>query len=157
MEASHVSFEPPKDTSSRGMSGMVIPLIFVSVILLGAVLLFGALAFDLNIPGRSNTAGESAAPEDALEASGFTMRERTTDGETTLVDVEVTILNTSELPVGAFQVMVQCTDNGYVSAIQDVSAMDPEASRTVAMELSGRGEPSCLEPVIDFSATAASN
>lgn len=152
-----MSIEPPKDTSSRGMSGMVIPLLFVSVILLGAVLVFGALAFEINIRGRSDTTEESAAPEDALEASGFTMRERTTDGETTLVDVEVTILNTSDLPVEPFQVMVQCTDDGYVSAIADVRGLEPEESRTVAMQLSGRGEPSCHEPIIDFSVPEASN
>jgi hypothetical protein len=152
MEAS-LSIEPPKtESKGRGMPGMVIPLAFVSFILLGAVLVFGALAFDVGIPGLTDSDEvEFAAPEEVLEAAGFTMRERTTDGETTLVDVEVTILNTSEHPVEEFQVMVQCTDNGYVSAILTVGAMEPDESRTVSIQLAGRGEPSCHEPVIDFS------
>ena len=150
-----MSIDPPKDTSTRGMSGMVIPLAFLSVILLGAVLVFGALAFDVNIPGREDTSEETAAPQDALETSGFTLRARTRDGATTLVNVEVTILNTGEGPVDDFQVMVQCTDNGYVSAIADVAGLGLGESRTVAMELSGRGEPSCDEPIIDFSAAGS--
>jgi hypothetical protein len=152
MEAQHVSIDPAKDESSRRMPGLVIPLVFLSVILLGAVLVFGALAFGIGLPGQGDGNEESAAPEEALEASGFTMRERTSDGTTTLVEVEVTILNTGDAPVDDFQVMVQCTDNGYVSAITDVTGLEPGDSRTVAMELSGRGEPSCSEPVIDFSA-----
>lgn len=155
MEEPQVSIEPPKrDEPSRGMTGMVIPLAFVSMILLGAVLIFGALAFDMTIPGfGDDDSGETTlAPGDALQASGFTMRERTADGSETLVRVEVTVLNTGEEPVGEFQVMVQCTDNGYVSAIADASGLGPGESRTVAMELSGRGEPSCHEPVIDFTA-----
>jgi hypothetical protein len=132
---------------------MVIPLAFLSFLLLAAVLVFGALAFDIGIPGLSDDDEiETVAPDEVLEASGFTLRERTTDGEVTLVDVEVTILHTGEDPVDEFQVMVQCTDNGYVSAIQTVSGMEPDESRTVAIQLSGRGEPSCHDPVIDFSA-----
>lgn len=131
---------------------MVIPLAFLSFLLLAAVLVFGALAFDIGVPGLSNgDEVETAPPSEALQASGFTLRERSTDGETTLVDVEVTVLNTGEEPVGEFQVMVQCTDNGYVSAIQTVSGIEPGESRTVAMELAGRGEPSCHDPVVDFS------
>ena len=132
---------------------MVIPLAFVSIILLGAVLVFGALAFDIGIPGLSDDEDEAhpAAPGEVLEAAGFTLRERSADGETTLVDVEVTILNTGDGAVEEFQIMVQCTDNGYVSAIRNVAAMEPGESRTVAIQLSGRGEPSCHEPVIDFS------
>lgn len=131
---------------------MVIPLAFVSFILLAAVLVFGALAFGVDIPGLSDDdEPELAAPGEVLEAAGFTMRERTSDGEATLVDIELTILNTSENPVEEFQVMVQCTDNGYVSAIRNVSAMEGGESRTVTMQLAGRGEPSCHEPVIDFT------
>lgn len=131
---------------------MVIPLAFVSFILLAAVLVFGALAFGLDIPGLSDDEETHfAAPEDVLQASGFTMRERTSDGEVTLVEVEIAILNTSDQPVDEFQVMVQCTDNGYVSAIMTVRPMEANESRTVAMELSGRGEPSCNAPMIDFS------
>lgn len=131
---------------------MVIPLAFVSFILLGAVLVFGALAFDIGIPGLTDDDTPTfAAPEEVLQASGFTLRERTSDAETTLVDVEVTILNTGELPVEEFQVMVQCTDEGYVSAIRNVGAMEPGESRTVSIQLAGRGEPSCHDPVIDFS------
>ncbi len=148
-----MSIEPPKtESQGRGIPGAVIPLAFLSVILLGAALVFGALAFGIGLPGFSgNDDAEFAAPRDALEASGFTMRGRTADGEVTLVEVEVAILNTSDLPVDEFQVMVQCTDNGYVSAISTVRPMEANESRTVAMELSGRGEPSCSDPVIDFS------
>lgn len=143
---------PTTESKGRGIPGMVIPLVFVSFILLGAVLVFGALAFDVAIPGLTDSdEAEFAAPEEVLEAAGFTLRERTTDGETTLVDVEVTILNTGDRPVEEFQVMVQCTDNGYVSAIRNVSPMEPGESRTVSIQLAGRGEPSCHEPVIDFS------
>lgn len=147
-----MSIEPPKTESGGGIPGMVIPLGFLSVILLGAVLVFGALAFGIDLPGMSgDDDAEYAAPEEVLQASGFTMRERTTDEDATLVEVEVTILNTGDLPVEEFQVMVQCTDNGYVSAIMNVSPIEAGESRTVAMQLSGRGEPSCHEPVIDFS------
>lgn len=148
-----MSFEPPKtESQGRGVPGLVIPLAFLSVILLGAALVFGALAFGIGLPGFSGDEETGfAAPDEALEASGFTMRERTTDGEVTLVEVEVTILNTTDRPVDEFQVMVQCTDNGYVSAISTVRPMEANESRTVAMELAGRGEPSCGEPVIDFS------
>lgn len=149
-----MSIEPPKSESHRGMPGMVIPLAFVSVILLAAVLVFGALAFDVNIPGVDRDEPETVAPEDALQASGFTLRERSSDGGTTVVAVEVTVLNASDETVGDFQVMVQCTDNGYVSAIADAIGLDAGESSTIAMELSGRGEPSCHEPVIEFSAEA---
>jgi hypothetical protein len=149
-----VSIEPPKDEASRGVPGMVIPLAFVSIILLAAVLVFGALAFDVNIPGMRSNEGNTAAPEEVLEASGFTLRERAAEGETTVVSIELTVQNTSEEQVGTFQVMVQCTDNGYVSAIADVSGLDAGDSTTIAMELSGRGEPSCQEPVIEFAAEA---
>lgn len=148
-----MSIEPPKtDAPGRGMPGIVIPLAFLSVILLGAALVFGALAFGIGLPGFSRDDEQGfAEPDEALEASGFTLRERTTDGEVTLVEVEVTVLNTTDLPVDEFQMMVQCTDNGYVSAISTVRPMEANESRTVAMELAGRGEPSCSEPVIDFS------
>lgn len=148
-----MSVEPPKTESpGRGIPGMVIPLAFLSVILLGAVLVFGAMAFGIGLPGFSrDDEPPFAAPDEALEASGFTMRERTTDGEVTLVEVEMTVLNTTDRPVDEFQVMVQCTDNGYVSAISTLRPMAANESRTVAMELAGRGEPSCSEPVIDFS------
>lgn len=148
-----MSIGPPKtETKGRGMPGTVIPLAFVSFILLGAVLVFGALAFDIGIPGLTDDDDvEVAAPDEVLEAAGFTLRERTSDDDTTLVDVEVSILNTGERPVEEFQVMVQCTDNGYVSAISNVGAMEPGESRTVSIQLAGRGEPSCHDPVIDFS------
>lgn len=148
-----MSIEPPRTASpGRGIPGIVIPLAFLSVILLGAALVFGALAFGIGLPGFSgNDDTEYAAPDEALEASGFTMRERRADGEVTLVEVELAILNTSDQPVDEFQVMVQCTDNGYVSSIMTVRPMEANESRTVAMELSGRGEPSCNAPMIDFS------
>lgn len=148
-----MSIEPPKsDEGGRGLPGMVIPLAFVSFILLGAILVFGALAFGIGIPGLSgNDEAAVAAPEEVLEAAGFTMRERTTSDDLTLVDIELTILNTSEQPVEPFQVMVQCTDNGYVSAIRDVTGIGGGESTTVVMQLSGRGDPSCHEPVIDFT------
>jgi hypothetical protein len=148
-----MSFEPPKTESSRRIPGIVFPLAFVSIILLGAVLVFGALAFDVNIPGRSNPETEFAAPEEALESSGFVMRERSIEGATTIAKVEVSVINTSDLPVDAFEMLVQCDDGGYVSAIQAVSGIEAGANRTVAMELSGRGEPNCHEPIIEFSAS----
>jgi hypothetical protein len=148
-----VSIEPPRsDEGGRGLPGMVIPLAFLSFILLGAVLVFGALAFGIGLPGFSNNdETDYAAPEEALEAAGFTMRERTIEGDVTLVDIELTVLNTAERPVEPFQVMVQCTDNGYVSAIRDVTGIEGGESTTVVMQLSGRGDPSCHEPVIDFT------
>ena len=148
-----MSIGPPKtESGGSGIPGMVIPLGFISVILLGAVLVFGALAFGIDLPGMSSdNEADYAAPQNVLESSGFTMRERTVGDDATTVEVEVAILNTGNLPVQEFQVMVQCTDNGYVSAILEVSPMDAGESRTVAMELSGRGEPSCSEPVIDFT------
>jgi hypothetical protein len=147
-----MSFEPPKTESTRGLPGITIPLIFVSIILLGAVLVFGALAFDANIPGFSEDETEVAAPEEALESSGFVVRERRAEDGMTFAKVEVSVINTSDLPVAAFQMVVQCDDDGYVSAIQDVSPLEAGESRTVAMELAGRGEPGCREPIIEFSA-----
>lgn len=146
-----MSIEPPKKEPSRGIPGMVIPLAFVSVILLGAILVFGALAFDFSIPGFPEDEPEVARPEEVIEESGFTVRERTARGETTIVRVEVSVTNIGDLPVAAFQIAVQCDHNGYVSAIQDVSGMGPGENRTIAMELMGRGEPDCGEPVIEFA------
>lgn len=146
-----MSIEPPKQETSRGIPGMVIPLAFVSVILLGAILVFGALAFDINIPGISEEEPDLARPEEVLEESGFVVRERRSTDETTIVRVEVTVTNTGNLPVPAFQLAVQCDDDGYVSAIQDVSGMEPGDSRTVSLELMGRGEPACESPVVEFA------
>lgn len=146
-----MSIEPPKKETSRGIPGMVIPLAFVSVILLGAILVFGALAFDINIPGISEEEPELARPEDVLEDTGFVVRERSSADETTIVRVEVTVANTADLPVPAFQLAVQCDDGGYVSAIQEVSGMEGGDSRTVSMELMGRGEPGCEAPVVEFA------
>lgn len=146
-----MGFEPPKSESSRGLPGIVIPLIFLSIILLGAVLVFGALAFDVSVPGFFGDEPEVAAPEEALVPSGFVLREQRVEGETMVMEVEVGVANTGDQPVEAFQMLVQCDDNGYVSAIQEVSGLAPGESRTVAMELAGRGEPDCHDPVVEFS------
>lgn len=149
-----MSIEPPKTESSGGLPGMVIPLAFVSVLLLAAVLVFGALAFDVGIPGLSEDEPEvaaPAAPQDVMELSGFIVRESRVENEMTIVEVEVSVINTSEQPVDAFQVLVQCDDDGYVSAIQNVSGIEPGEDRTIAMELAGRGEPSCHSPIVEFT------
>lgn len=145
-----MSFEPPKTESTRGIPGAIIPLAFVSVLLLAAVLVFGALAFDFELPGMGDDG--PAAPEDVLESSGFIMRDQRTEGAVTTADVEISIFNTSDRPVGNFEVVVQCDDDGYISAISSVEGMEPQENRTIAMELSGRGQPTCHEPVIEFSA-----
>jgi hypothetical protein len=136
---------------------MVIPLAFVSVLLLAAVLVFGALAFDFGLPGMGGDDEDFAAPGEVLESSGFIMRDQQIDGAVTTADVEVSIFNTSDQPVESFEVVVQCDDGGYISAISEVSGMDPGENRTVAMKLSGHGEPGCHEPIVEFSESRSGN
>lgn len=146
-----MSFEPPKTESEpRGMPGIVIPLAFLSIIMLGAVLVFGALAFDIGLPGGAGSEPGYAAPEEALESSGFTLRELRTEGSATVAEVEVSIINPGERPVDDFEMLVQCDDDGYVSAITPVSGLGPGEDRTVVMELHGRGEPGCHTPIVEF-------
>lgn len=145
-----MSIEPPK--SGSGIPGPMILLGFASVLLLVLMAIFGMLAFGIDLPGTGGN-DETDAPESItdLEPSGFNVVSTGTEGEQTVIEADVIVTNTSDAPIENAQIIVQCEDNGYVSAIADVPPLDPAADTSIRMELHGRGEPSCDDPVISFS------
>ena len=145
-----MSIEPPK--SGSGIPGPMILLGFISILLLVLMAIFGMLAFGIDLPG---TGGDDASddPETitTLEASGFSVVSTDTGGDQTVIEADIIVTNISDDPVENAQVIAQCEDNGYVSAITDVPPLDAGADTSIRMELNGRGEPACDDPVISFS------
>lgn len=141
-----MSIDPPQ--TGKGNSGPIVILVFVSVLLLMAVAIFGMLAFGIDLPGRGSSAPD---PAKALTASEFTIVNSATGENTATVHVDMVVLNTSDKTVEGAQVLVQCEDGGYVSAIQEVPPLESDAKTVMAMQLNGTGEPACGDPVIAFS------
>lgn|GEM_PF-2840530 len=141
-----MSIEPPK--TGKGMPGAIVILAFLSILLLMVIGIFGALAFDVNLPGRANSAPD---PASALSASDFDIVSSATGKDTATLQVDLVVTNTSGQTVEDAQVLVQCEDGGYVSAIQNVPPLESEAKTVVQMQLNGTGAPACAEPDISFS------
>lgn len=144
-----MSIDPPR--SDKGIPGPIIVLGFVSLLLLVFVAIFGMLAFGVDLPGAGSDGPQQSDPADVLVSSGFTIINSATEGETAVVDVNVAVLNTSDEQMEDVQVVVQCEDGGYVSAITMIPEIAANSETTVRMQLSGTGEPACREPVIAFS------
>lgn len=149
-----MSIEPPG--TERAISGPVIVLGFVSVLLLVLVLIFGMLAFGIGIPGVDDDP-EPTEPAEALVSSGFTIVNSTIQGNTATIDIDLVVLNTGDDQVEDMQVIVQCEDGGYASAIANVPVLEPNAGTTIRLQLSGTGEPACREPNIAFSPQREAN
>lgn len=141
-----MSIEPPR--TGKGMPGPIVILAFLSILLLMVIGIFGALAFDVNIPGRSSSPPD---PASALSASDFDIVSSATGKDTATLQVDLVVTNTSDQTVEDAQVLVQCEDGGYVSAIQNVPPLESEAKTVVQMQLNGTGAPVCSEPDISFS------
>jgi len=141
-----VSIEPPR--TGRGNTGPIVILVFFSVLLLMAILIFGMLAFDINLPGR---AGSGPDPAKALTASDFSIVKSATGKDSATMLVDLVVHNTSDKTVEGAQVIVQCEDGGYVSAIQNVPPLEGDAKTQMEMQLNGTGNPACGDPEIAFS------
>ena len=140
-----MSVEPPK--SGRG-SGPIIVLVFISVLLLVVILIFGMLAFVIDRPGSENTGPDPAA---VLAVEEFTIVDTATGEHSATIHVDVVVLNTSDKPVENAQVIVQCEEGGYASAITNVPRLESEMKAVVPIQLSGTGNPTCSDPDIAFS------
>lgn len=143
-----MSIEPPK--TGKGTSGPIILLVFVSILLLVVILIFGMLAFVIDQPDNEQ---QGPDPATALVVEEFKVVTSATGKETSMLQVDVVIKNTSDKPVSDAQVIVQCEDDGYVSSIQAVPSLEREEIAVVPMQLSGTGDPTCNEPDIAFSST----
>jgi len=140
-----VSIEPPK--TGRGTSGPIVILVFLSVLLLAAMAIFGMLAFNI-LPGRGDNAVD---PATALTVSGFDVVTAASGADSATVQIDLRIKNTGDKPVENAQALVQCGDNGYVSAIETVPRLESEAETELEMQLNGNGSPKCTDPDISFS------
>jgi hypothetical protein len=147
-----VSIEPPK--SGKGTSGPIIILVFVSILLLVVILIFGMLAFVIDSPGGEDNGPD---PATALTAEDFTIVSSATGKDTAAIQVDVVVMNTADEPVEDAQIIVQCEDGGYVSAIRNVPPLESEAKTVVQLQLSGTGNPACSDPDIAFSSTRGGN
>lgn len=140
-----MSIEPPK--TGQGIGGPIIVLGFISVLLLAAMAIFGMLAFNITLPGQ----GGPADPADALTATDFTVVKAASGANSATVIVDVLVHNTGTTTVEGTQVLVQCEDNGYVSALRDVPTLEGDGEAKVQMQLNGTGSPQCTDPAISFS------
>ena len=143
-----MSIEPPK--TGKALSGPLLLLGFISVLLLVFVAIFGMLAFGDGLPGADDEP-ERPDPADVLVASEFSIVSSTTEGGTTVLDVDLVVRNTSGERLEDAQVIVQCEDGGYVSAITMIPEITANSETTIRMQLSGTGDPACREPMIAFS------
>lgn len=139
-----MSIEPPK--TGKGFSGPIVILVFISILLLAAMAVFGMLAFDI-LPGQGGTGD----PASALTASDVSVVNAASGENSATVQIDLRVKNTGDDPVEGAQVLVQCEDNGYVSAIQNVPRLEREAEVDLQMQLNGTGSPKCTAPDISFS------
>lgn len=140
-----MSIEPPKSSRS---SGPIVVLVFISVLLLVIVLIFGMLAFVIDRPGSEDKGPD---PATALSVEEFTIVDTATGESSATIHVDIVVTNTSDKPVENAQVIVQCEDGGYASAITNVPRLESETTAVVPIQLSGTGNPTCKDPNISFS------
>lgn len=147
-----MSSPPAPPSSPRNVPGIVIPLIFLSVLLLAAIVVTGMLGFGVVIPGLNtdDPVPTVGAPGQALQASGFTVEESRTEGTQRVVIAQVSATNVTDDVLERQDMMVQCLDGGNVSGIQNINVIQPDETRTFTLELRGTGDPRCAEPVIEF-------
>ncbi|HEV2073787.1 MAG TPA: hypothetical protein VGR29_09120 [Thermomicrobiales bacterium] len=150
-----MSIDPPK--SDKGIPGPIIVLGFVSLLLLVVVAIFGMLAFGIELPGTMEEESAAIDPADVLVSSGFTVIDMATGGQVATLDVEFVVRNTSDERLENVQVLVQCEDGGYASAITMIPEVAAASEQTIRMQLSGTGEPACREPIIAFSSQRESS
>lgn len=150
-----MSIDPPK--SDKGIAGPIIVLGFVSLLLLVFVAVFGMLAFGIELPGTGEEGSAGIDPDDILVSSGFTVIDTATGEQVATLDVEFVVRNTSGERLENVQVLVQCEDGGYASAITMIPELPAASEQTIRMQLSGTGEPACREPIIAFSSQRESS
>lgn len=144
-----MSASPPRD--SNGIPGYLIVLAAFSVLVFLAALGFGLVAFDIvDIGGDDAPAPTAQAPGEALQNSGFTIRDTRMSGDRYEMDVNVSVTNTGDELLKNSTMFVQCLDGGNVSNSQLITQIQPDQTIQFEMTLYGTGEPTCSSPVIAF-------
>lgn len=145
-----MSASPPRD--SNGIPGYLIVLAAFSLLVLLAALGFGLVAFDIvDIGGDDDPPVPTmVADGEALQNSGFTIRDTRTDGDRYEIDVNVSVTNTGDELLKNTTMFVQCLDGGNVSNSQLITQIQPDQTIQFEMTLYGTGQPKCASPVIAF-------
>lgn len=145
-----MSATPPRD--STGIPGYLIVLAAFSVLVFLAALGFGLVAFDIvDLGGDDNPPAPTVIVDgEALQTSGFTVRDsRIVDGKYE-IDVNVSVTNTGDDLLKNSTMFVQCLDGGNVSNSQLITQIQPDQTIQFEMTLYGTGEPKCASPIVAF-------
>jgi hypothetical protein len=108
------------------------------------------LAFDITLPGMGED-DPGPPPTEALQVSGFTVLASEIGEDASVIEVEFTVTNTADATIEGMQVLAQCDDGGYVSAISDLPTLAGGEAETLRLALNGMGEPACEDPVVSYS------
>lgn len=137
----------PSPEKQSGIPGVFIVLGTLSFVLLVVLIIIGALAF-------GGLGSSDAPPEDdanlSLTYSDFSAKPPVQTGETTSLEVTVTVKHTGNSAIEHAEIIVQCSDGGYVSVIQSIGPLSPGESKTLVLTLNGSGTPQCADPAISF-------
>lgn len=147
-----MSFQPPRSEKSDRLPGYIIVLVAFSILVALLTAGAGLVAF-----GVVSIGGNDSEPTplvgvagQALQASGFTVREtREIDGKTEIV-VNVAVTNVSDERQKNSTMMVQCLDGGNASTSQLILGIDPDQTLQFELTLYGLGQPACADPTIEF-------
>ncbi|MCO5229468.1 MAG: hypothetical protein M9934_14465 [Thermomicrobiales bacterium] len=145
-----MSASPPRD--SNGIPGYLVVLAAFSVLVFLAALGFGLVAFDIVDLGRDDNSPAPTVVVDgeALQNSGFTIRESRVVNRKYEIDVNVSVTNTGDELLKNSTMFVQCLDGGNVSNSQLITQIQPDQTIQFEMTLYGTGEPKCTSPIVAF-------
>lgn len=145
-----MSATPPRD--SNGIPGYLVVLAAFSILVFLAALGFGLVAFDIvGIGGDDDPPVPTVGVDgEALQNSGFTVRDTRSDGDRYEIDVNVSVTNTGDELLKNSTMFVQCLDGGNVSNSQLITQIQPEQTIQFEMTLYGTGEPTCTSPIVAF-------
>lgn len=147
-----MSYQPPREKESRSVPGYLLVLAALSVLLFLVAAGFGLVAFGVVDLGPNDGARPTpiTGSEGPLQRSGFTVHESRLEGSLREVDVNVAVTNTSDDTISNARMLVQCLDNGNVSASQLVPNIQPNQTLRFDLTLGGTGEPDCSDPQVNF-------
>lgn len=144
-----MSAVPPRN--SQGIPGYLVVLAAFSVLVFLAALGFGLVAFGIVDLGDDDPPAPSVGVEgQALQASGFTIRESRVIDSKYEMDVNVSVTNTDDELLKNSTMFVQCLDGGNVSNSQLITQIQPDQTIQFEMTLYGTGEPRCASPIVAF-------